>query len=64
MDRALGQFGYVARGAVFVLIGIFLTLAAWRFNSGEAAGLVGALRTLQQQPYGSAPLCSLSLRSG
>jgi Domain of Unknown Function (DUF1206) len=50
---ALGQFGYVARGVVFVIVGVFLMLAAWRFNSGEAAGLVGALRVLQQQAYGS-----------
>jgi hypothetical protein len=49
----LGQFGYVARGVVFVLIGVFLALASWRFNSGEAAGIVGALRALQAQPYGS-----------
>jgi Domain of Unknown Function (DUF1206) len=50
---ALGQFGYVARGLVFVLVGVFLMLAAWRFNSGDAAGLVGALKAMQQQPYGS-----------
>jgi hypothetical protein len=50
---ALGQFGYVARGVVLVIVGIFLILAAWRFNSGDAAGLVGALQVLQQQAYGS-----------
>jgi hypothetical protein len=50
---ALGQFGYVARGVVFILVGVFLVLAAWRFNSGDAAGLVGALKVLQQQRYGS-----------
>jgi Domain of Unknown Function (DUF1206) len=50
---ALGQFGFAARSVVFVLVGIFLIVAAWRFNSGEAAGLVGALRVLQQQAYGS-----------
>jgi hypothetical protein len=48
----LGQIGIFARGVVFVLIGAFLIIAAWRFNAGEAAGLAGALRTLQQQPYG------------
>jgi hypothetical protein len=50
---ALGQFGYVARSVVLVIVGIFLMLAALRFNSGEAAGLVGALQVLQQQTYGS-----------
>ena len=49
---ALGVIGYVARAVVFVMIGVFLVIAALRFNSGNAAGFAGALRTLQQQPYG------------
>jgi hypothetical protein len=49
---ATGVIGYIARGAVFVMIGGFLVVAALRFNSGNAAGFAGALRTLQQQPYG------------
>lgn len=49
---ALGQFGYVTRGLVFVLIGAFLFVAARKFNSGDAAGIAGALRTLRHQPYG------------
>jgi len=48
----LGQFGYVTRGLVFAMLGVFLIIAAWRFNSGEAAGLAGALGALRQQPYG------------
>ena len=48
----LGRLGFVARGVVFVLIGIFLVLAALHANAREAKGLVGALRTLQEQPYG------------
>jgi hypothetical protein len=48
----LGQFGYVTRGVVFALIGGFLIVAAWKFNSGEAAGLAGALGALRQQPFG------------
>lgn len=58
---ALGQFGYVARGIVFVLIGAFLIVAAWKFNSGEAAGIAGALRTLRQQPYGPSILGATGL---
>jgi Domain of Unknown Function (DUF1206) len=51
---ALGVIGSIGRAAVFVIIGIFLIVAALRFNSGEASGFAGALRTLlQQQPYGS-----------
>jgi len=49
---ATGVIGYVARGAVFVIIGGFLVIAALRFNSGNVAGFAGALRTLQHQPYG------------
>jgi hypothetical protein len=50
----LGRFGLVARGAVFVLIGGFLVLAAWHGSSGDAKGLSGALRSLYQQSYGGA----------
>jgi hypothetical protein len=49
---ALGRFGFLARGAVFVLAGGFLVLAALHSNSREAKGLGGALRSLEQEPYG------------
>jgi hypothetical protein len=59
MDRAtlekaspVCRFGLIARGVVFLIIGGFLLVAAWRFSSGDAVGLQGALQTLQQQPYG------------
>jgi hypothetical protein len=59
MDRAtlekvspICRFGLVARGIVFLIIGGFFIVAAWRFSSGEVVGLKGALETLQQQPYG------------
>jgi len=41
-----GRFGYVARGATFAIMGLFLILAAFRQNPGEAKGLAGALNTL------------------
>lgn len=57
MDRAtlervspVCRFGLIARGVVFLIIGGFLIVAAWRFSSGEVVGLKGALETLQQQP--------------
>jgi hypothetical protein len=50
---ALGRYGFVARAAVFLLIGLFLVIAALRFNSGDAKGIAGALYALQQQPYGT-----------
>jgi hypothetical protein len=46
------RFGLIARGVVFLIIGGFLVVAAWRFSSGDVVGLQGALQTLQQQPYG------------
>jgi hypothetical protein len=53
---SLGRFGFGGRGIVFVLIGGFLVLAAWHSNSREVKGLGGALRALQEQPYGWALL--------
>ena len=35
-----------------MIVGGFLVLAAIHANASEAKGLAGALRTLQQQPYG------------
>lgn len=47
-----GQIGLVARGIVFGIIGAFLVSAAFNSNAGEARGLSGALRALEQQSYG------------
>ena len=46
------RFGLIARGVVFLIIGGFLVVAAWRFSSGDVVGMQGALETLQRQPYG------------
>lgn len=48
----LGTVGFAARGVVFVLIGIFLIVAGYQSDPSDAEGLGGALRSLQQQPYG------------
>ncbi|MBC7929732.1 MAG: DUF1206 domain-containing protein [Rubrivivax sp.] len=47
-----GQVGLTARGVVFGVIGVFLIQAALRAKPNEARGLSGALRALEQQPYG------------
>ncbi|HEX8274144.1 MAG TPA: DUF1206 domain-containing protein [Longimicrobiaceae bacterium] len=47
-----GRAGIAARGVVFAIMGFFLLRAALRSNPGEARGLDGALRALQQQAYG------------
>jgi len=49
---SLGRLGLAARGVVFGIIGIFLIVAVWRHNPGEAKGLGGALQEVAQQPYG------------
>lgn len=46
------QFGLMARGVVFLIIGGFFALAAWHYDPSKARGLAGALDALQQQPFG------------
>lgn len=48
----LGRFGYIARGVLICEIGAFLVFAAMHASAREAKGLAGALRFLQEQPYG------------
>lgn len=48
----VSRFGLYARGAVFVIIGGFLIVAAVQNDPSEARGLSGALQALQDQPYG------------
>jgi Domain of Unknown Function (DUF1206) len=47
-----GKLGLISRGFVFLMIGMFLIVAAWQADPTEARGLGGALATLAQQPYG------------
>lgn len=56
-----GQVGFVARAVVFFIIGLFLIQAAWRARAEEARGLGGALRALEQQPYGPYVLGAVAL---
>ena len=57
----LGIVGYVARGVVFALIGVFLVRAAWDYDPKEAVGYDGALSKLQQAPYTAAGLVAFGL---
>lgn len=50
--RPVSRFGLMARGLVFVIIGGFFVVAAVQQDPSEARGLSGALRALQEQPYG------------
>jgi uncharacterized membrane protein len=46
------RVGEVARGVVFVLIGLFIVRAALAFDPEEARGLGESLQILAQQPFG------------
>lgn len=46
------RMGLTARGVVFLIIGLFLCIAAWQSDPSEAQGLGGALTTLARQPFG------------
>jgi hypothetical protein len=50
--ETLGRVGYAALGVVFTEISLFLVIVALQHNAGEAQGLGGALRQMEQQPFG------------
>ena len=47
-----GVAGHVARGVIFVIIGVFVTIAAVQSDPNDAIGLDGALSEVQQAAYG------------
>jgi hypothetical protein len=49
---AIGVAGFVARGVVFGLIGVFLVRAAYQYDPKETVGIDGALAELAQASYG------------
>ncbi len=50
--RVSGRYGIGSLGAIFIVIGLFLILAAAHHNPRQAQGLAGALATLAAQPFG------------
>lgn len=48
----IGVAGFVARGVVFSLIGIFLVRAAYQYDPKEAVGIDGALAEVAHAEYG------------
>jgi hypothetical protein len=48
----VGKWGYVARGIVFSIIGVFVMQAAMRHDASRVRGSEGALDTLAAQPFG------------
>jgi hypothetical protein len=57
----LGRIGFVARGLVFLTVGVFLLYAAIYSDAREARGLAGALKALQAQPYGRVLFASTAM---
>ncbi|MFL5381868.1 MAG: DUF1206 domain-containing protein [Longimicrobiaceae bacterium] len=50
--KAAGRVGVAARGVVFLVVGVWVVLAAWHARPSEAKTPAGALESLRQQPYG------------
>ena len=61
VTQVLGQFGFVSRGLVFVLMGWFIVLAAIEHNAHEARGFSGVFAYLLVQSYGRPLLAVLGL---
>jgi hypothetical protein len=59
--RRLGQVGYIARGAVFLLIGGLVVKAAVDHQPGKAQGFDVALRSLAGAPFGQVLLIAAAL---
>ncbi len=57
----LGRFGLAARGAVFIVGGLLVVLAAVHVSPKEAHGLGGTLRIIQSQYYGHLLLAGVAL---
>lgn len=51
-----GMVGYAAKGVALVVVGGLFGLAAWQADPEEAQGMDGALKTLAEQPFGTALL--------
>ena len=59
--RRLGQVGYVARGIVFALVGIFVIKAAMDHQPGKAEGFDVALKSVAEAPFGQFLLMAAAL---
>lgn len=53
--RRFGRFGYMAKGLVYVMIGVLAALAAFG-PSGETTGTSGALQSISVMPFGEVAL--------
>lgn len=59
--KKLGTIGWIVKGVALGLVGFLFIWAAVTFDPQKAAGLDGALKTLQQQPFGVVLLILMGL---
>jgi hypothetical protein len=55
-----GRVGYIARGVVFIIIGLLLERAALTFDSSQAGGIDSALQTLARSSLGMPALLAVA----
>jgi Domain of Unknown Function (DUF1206) len=55
-----GRFGMLARGVIYITIGIVLAIAAFRGDASQVVGLGGAMRTVSEHAYGVASLAVIA----
>jgi len=46
------RFGYAAKGAIYIIIGILSAMAAFGGSGGQTTGRSGAFKEIAQQPFG------------
>jgi len=57
----LGRAGYVARGLILAIVGIFLMQAAITYDASEAKGLSGSIRSLADDGLGQLLLWAIAI---
>jgi hypothetical protein len=56
-----GQVGYIAKGVALGIVGFLFAAAGFHEQAKEASGLDGALKSLRDQPFGTALLVVMAL---
>jgi hypothetical protein len=56
-----GRVGYIAKGIALVIVGILFVAAGVHKQAAEATGLDGALKSLRDQPFGTALLVVMAV---
>lgn len=57
----LARFGFIAKGTIYCLIGIFATMAAFGISGGEKTGRTEIFKIIYEQPFGRILLAILAL---